>query len=277
MTEHLLSITLFLPLAGMLLLLLIPETQARTMRLWSLGISLATLAFSLIGLSRFDSSAAGFQLSERAPWIPTLGVQYAIGIDGISLLLVLLTTVIFPLVFLASWNTNQKVKAFHALFLLIETATLGVFLALDGFLFYLFFDLVLIPMYFVIALWGGPGRLYASLKFFLYTLCGSVLMLLGLIGLYLAHIRQFGTPSFEIAELMKLNLPLADAAVDLLGFVCRLRDQDPDVPLSHLATRRSRGSTDGGFGRSGKFVVEAGDLRISPVFSCRLCRRLRRT
>ena len=209
MTAHLLSITLFLPLAGMLLLLLIPEKQARMMRLWSLGISLVTLAFSLIGLSRFDSSSAGFQLSERAPWIPTLGVQYAIGIDGISLLLVLLTTVIFPLVFLASWNTTQKVKAFHALFLLIETATLGVFLALDGFLFYLFFDLVLIPMYFVIALWGGPGRLYASLKFFLYTLCGSVLMLLGLIGLYLAHIRQFGTPSFEIAELMKLNLPLA--------------------------------------------------------------------
>ncbi len=209
MTEHLLSIMLFLPLAGMLFLLLIPERQARTIRLWSLGVSLASFVVSVLALSRFDISAAGFQLVERAHWIPTLGVQYAIGLDGISLLLVLLTTVICPLAFLASWNVTQKVKAFHALFLLIETSTLGVFLSLDGFLFYLFFDLVLIPMYFVIALWGGPRRLYASLKFFLYTLCGSVLMLLGLIGLYFAHISQFGYPSFEIADLMKLTLPLA--------------------------------------------------------------------
>ncbi len=209
MTEHLLSITLFLPLAGMLLLLLIPASQARAIRLWSLAISLAVFAVSLAAFARFSNSASGFQLVERAPWIPTLGVQYALGVDGISLLLILLTTIICPIAFLASWNVTQKVKAFHALFLLIETATLGVFLSLDGFLFYLFFDLVLIPMYFVIALWGGPKRLYAALKFFLYTLCGSVLMLLGLIGLYFAHIRQFGYPSFEITELMKLTLPLA--------------------------------------------------------------------
>ncbi len=209
MTGHLLSITLFLPLAGMLLLLLIPSSQARAIRLWSLAVSLVAFAVSLVALARFSNSAGGFQLVERAPWIPTLGVQYALGIDGISLLLMLLTTVICPIAFLASWNVTQKVKAFHALFLLIETATLGVFLSLDGFLFYLFFDLVLIPMYFVIALWGGPKRLYAALKFFLYTLCGSVLMLLGLIGLYFAHIRQFGYPSFEITELMKLTLPLA--------------------------------------------------------------------
>jgi len=209
MTEHLLSILLFFPLAGMLVLLLVPERQVRSIRLLSIGASLLTFAVSAAVLGRFNASAAGFQLQERAPWIPTLGVQYALGVDGISLLLVLLTTVIMPLVFLASWSVTERVKAFHALFLLIETATLGVFLALDGFLFYLFFDLVLIPMYFVIALWGGPRRLYAALKFFLYTLCGSVLMLLGLIGLYFAHIRQFGFPSFEIAELMKLSLPLA--------------------------------------------------------------------
>ena len=209
MTEHLLSSMLFLPLAGMLVLLAAPGWQARTVRLWSFGVSLATLALSLVAVFRFDSSDGGFQLVEKAAWIPTLGVQYSLGVDGISLLLVLLTTGMMPLVFLASWNVTQKVTAFHALFLLIETATLGVFLSLDAFLFYLFFDLVLIPMYFVIALWGGPQRLYASMKFFLYTLCGSVLMLLGLIGLYFAHMRQFGSPSFEISELMKVQMPLA--------------------------------------------------------------------
>jgi len=209
MTEHLLSLTLFLPLAGLLILLLINGAHLRAIRIIALAVSLATFLVSLVVLSSFSSSASGFQLVERAPWIPTLGVQYAIGVDGISMLLVLLTTVIVPIALLASWNVTKNVKAFHALFLLIETATLGVFLSLDGFLFYLFFDLVLIPMYFVIALWGGPRRLYAALKFFLYTLCGSVLMLLGLIGLYFAHIRQFGYPSFEITELMKLTLPLA--------------------------------------------------------------------
>jgi NADH-quinone oxidoreductase subunit M len=209
MTEHLLSLMLFLPLAGLLVLLLLNGAHARAIRIWSFGVSLGTFLVSLVVLSRFSSSAAGFQLVERAPWIPTLGVQYAVGVDGISMLLILLTTVICPIAFLASWNVTKNVKAFHAMFLLIETATLGVFLSLDGFLFYLFFDLVLIPMYFVIALWGGPRRLYAALKFFLYTLCGSVLMLLGLIGLYFAHIRQFGFPSFEITELMKLTLPMA--------------------------------------------------------------------
>lgn len=209
MREHLLSLTLFLPLAGLLVLLLMQGAQVRAIRVWALAVSLATFLVSLVVLSCFSSTATGFQLVERAPWIPTLGVQYAIGVDGISMLLVLLTTVICPIALLASWNVTTNVKAFHALFLLIETATLGVFLSLDGFLFYLFFDLVLIPMYFVIALWGGPRRLHAALKFFLYTLCGSVLMLLGLIGLYFAHIRQFGFPSFEITELMKLTLPLA--------------------------------------------------------------------
>lgn len=209
MTLPLLSIMLFLPLIGMLALLLIPKEHTRMIRMSSFAVSLATFAISMLVLARFDISLGGFQLAERVAWIPTLGVFYSVGVDGISLPLVLLTTVISPLVFLASWRVDQKVKAFHALFLLIETATLGVFLALDGFLFYLFFDLVLIPMYFVIALWGGPRRLYASLKFFLYTLCGSVLMLLGLIGLYLAHNRQFGFPSFEIAELMKTTLPFA--------------------------------------------------------------------
>jgi len=209
MTGHLLSFMLFLPLAGLALVLVLPEDRPRWIRLTASAVSLATFMLSLAAAAGFHSGLSGFQLVERAPWIPTLGVQYALGIDGISLLLVLLTTTVSFLAFPASWNVTHKVKAFHALFLLIETATLGVFLSLDAFLFYLFFDLVLIPMYFVIAIWGGPRRLYASMKFFLYTLCGSVLMLLGLIGLYFAHTKQFGFPSFEIAELMKLNLPLA--------------------------------------------------------------------
>ncbi len=208
MTEHLLSLLLFTPLAGMFLILAIPDNWRNGVRWAANGTALVTFLISLLVLGEFHSATGGFQLMERADWIPTLGVQYALGVDGVSLLLVLLTTVITFLALLASWQVEHKVKSFHALFLLIETATLGVFLSLDAFLFYLFFDLVLIPMYFVIALWGGPRRLYASLKFFLYTLTGSVLMLLGIIALYYQHKQQFGFYSFEITNLMRLNMPV---------------------------------------------------------------------
>ena len=208
MTEHLLSLLLFTPLAGMFLILAIPDNWRNGVRWAANGTALVTFLISLLVLGEFHSATGGFQLMERADSIPTLGVQYALGVDGVSLLLVLLTTVITFLALLASWQVEHKVKSFHALFLLIETATLGVFLSLDAFLFYLFFDLVLIPMYFVIALWGGPRRLYASMKFFLYTLTGSVLMLLGILALYFQHKQQFGFYSFEITNLMRLNMPV---------------------------------------------------------------------
>ncbi len=209
MSEHLLSIVLFTPLAGMLILLLIPSGRTGLIRLWANIAGFAGFAVSLPLLWRFDKNASGFQLVERYEWIPSLGARYIVGIDGISLLLVMLTTLIGALAILSSWSAIQeKVKQYYAMFLLQQTGMLGVFLALDFFLFFVFWEVVLVPMYFIIGVWGGPRKLYAAIKFFLYTLAGSVLMLLGILTLYFQHFRQYGFYTFEIAELMKLDLPL---------------------------------------------------------------------
>jgi NADH-quinone oxidoreductase subunit M len=209
MDQHLLSIVLFAPLAGMLVLLLIPSSAKTMIKLWANLVGFACFLISLPLVTRFDKSAAGYQMVERADWIPSLGARYLIGLDGISLLLVMLTTVISFLAILSSWNAiEDRLKEYYAMFLLLETGMLGVFLSLDFFLFYVFWELVLVPMYFIIGVWGGPRKLYAAIKFFLYTLSGSVLMLLGILTLYFKHFDQFGFYTFEIADLMKLNLPL---------------------------------------------------------------------
>ena len=209
MDQHLLSLILFTPLAGLAVLLLIPGSNKGLIRVWANLASFAGFLISLPLVSRFQSGAAGFQLVEKADWIPSLGVKYLIGIDGISLLLVMLTTLMGFIATLCSWNAvEDRVKEYYAMFLLLQTGMIGVFLSLDFFLFYVFWELVLVPMYFIIGVWGGPRKLYAAIKFFLYTLAGSVLMLLGILTLYFHHFSQFGFYTFEIAELMKLNLPL---------------------------------------------------------------------
>ena len=208
MTSHLLSLLLFAPLAGMLVLLTLPN--GRFLKLWANAVAAITCGLSVLVAVRFSSAADGMQMVERAGWIPTLGVHYSVGVDGISLLLVVLSTAVTWIAMLASWDEiRERQKEYYALFLLLETGMLGVFLSMDAFLFYVFFELVLIPMYFIIGVWGGQRRLYAAIKFFLYTLAGSVVMLLGLLGLCLQHYQQFGVYSFEIADLMRLNLPLA--------------------------------------------------------------------
>ncbi|MCC6860688.1 MAG: NADH-quinone oxidoreductase subunit M [Bryobacterales bacterium] len=209
MDRHLLSIVLFAPLAGLLVLLLIPSSNRTLIRVWANVAAFAGFLVSLPLVFRFDKSAAGFQFVESMDWIPSLGVKYAIGIDGISLLLVMLTTVVGFLAILSSWSAiDTHVKEYYAMFLLQQTGIIGVFVALDFFLFYVFWEVVLVPMYFIIGVWGGPRKLYAAIKFFLYTVAGSVLMLLGILTLYFQHYQQFGFYTFEIAELMKLNLPL---------------------------------------------------------------------
>src|SRR6266705_663832 len=210
MYQHLLSIILFAPLAGMLVLLLIPSSSKTLIKLWANLVGFACFLISVPLATRFDKSIAGYQMVERADWIPNLGAKYMVGVDGISLLLVMLTTVISFLSILSSWNAiEDRLKEYYAMFLLLETGMLGVFLSLDFFLFYVFWELVLVPMYFIIGVWGGPRKLYAAIKFFLYTLSGSVLMLLGILTLYFKYYEQFGVYTFEIAELMKLDLPLA--------------------------------------------------------------------
>jgi NADH-quinone oxidoreductase subunit M len=207
MTEHLLSLILFWPLAGMLVLLLIPSEHKALVRIWANGVLLAGFLISLLLVTNYDRAAAGYQFVARAAWIPSIGASYLIGIDGISLLMVLLTTLIGFLASLSSWNAIQdRVKEYYALFLLLQTALIGVFVSLDFFLFYIFFELVLIPMYFIIGIWGGQRRLYAAIKFFLYTLTGSVLMLLGILTLYFQYRTQFGVYTFEVARLMTLKM-----------------------------------------------------------------------
>lgn len=207
MTDHLLSLVLFLPLVGALAVLCAPGS-ARIGRIIALVTSLATFAVSCLVGGLFHIGASGFQFVERAAWIPSIGAQYLIGIDGISLLLVLLSTLISVVAALASWNAAaDRPKLYFAMILLLETSVVGVFVSLDLFLFYLFWDLVLIPMYFIIGIYGGPRRAYAAIKFFLYTLLGSVFLLLGFIGLYFWHGQATGQYTFELTKLMSPGMP----------------------------------------------------------------------
>src|SRR5438552_3139428 len=169
---------------------------------------------------------------ERADWVPSIGGQYLIGIDGISLLLIMLTTVMGFLSILYSWSSIQdRVKEYYAMFLLLQTGMLGVFMSLDFFLFYVFWELVLVPMYFIIGVWGGPRKLYAAIKFFLYTLAGSVLMLLGILTLYFQYYAQFHAYSFEISELMKVSLPFATQQVVFWAFFVGFAIKVPMFPF----------------------------------------------
>jgi len=207
MDQHLLSIVLFTPLAGLAVLLCIPAGSKNLIRVWANLASFAGFLVSLPLASRFQTSL-GFQFTERADWIPALGAHYAIGIDGISLLLVMLTTLMGFIATLCSWSAiDDRVKEYYAMFLLLQTGMIGVFVSMDFFLFYIFWELVLVPMYFIIGVWGGPRKLYAAIKFFLYTLAGSVLMLLGILMLYFQHYQQFHFYTFEISELLKTNMP----------------------------------------------------------------------
>jgi NADH-quinone oxidoreductase subunit M len=232
MDQHLLSIILFTPLAGLVVLLLLPAKSKDLIRVWANLASFAGFLISLPLLSRFQTGVSGFQFEERFDWIPTLGAHYHIGIDGISLLLVMLTTLMGFIATLCSWSAVQdRLKEYYAMFLLLQTGMLGVFLSLDFFLFYVFWELVLVPMYFIIGIWGGPRKLYAAIKFFLYTLAGSVLMLLGILTLYFQHATQFGTYSFEISELMRVNLPLSIQQVVFWAFFLGFAIKVPMFPF----------------------------------------------
>ena len=207
-----LTTIVFLPLAGALLLLLIENSDGRrdaVIRWTALGVSLAVFAATLLLWSRFDPASADFQFKEQHDWIPSFGIQYFVGVDGISLFLLVLTGFLTPLALLSSWESvHKKVKEFAAFVLLLESAMLGVFVSLDLFLFYMFWDAMLIPMYFLIGIWGYERRIYAAVKFILYTATGSVLMLVAIVGLAWMHHSLTGTGySFDLLKLYDLRLP----------------------------------------------------------------------
>ncbi|MCC7341526.1 MAG: NADH-quinone oxidoreductase subunit M [Bryobacterales bacterium] len=206
----LLSLVLLTPLAGMLVLLFLPSGNKRLIRLWANIAGFLGFLASVPLVLQFDKTLPGFQFTEDLNWIPFLGVRYTLGLDGISLLLVMLTTVMSFLSILCSWSAvEDRLKSYYAMLLLLETGMVGVFLALDFFLFYVFWEVVLVPMYFLIGVWGGPRKLYAAIKFFLYTLTGSVLMLVAMLVLYFAHHAQFGVYTFNIQELLRTAMPIA--------------------------------------------------------------------
>src|SRR5579862_9372127 len=204
--DHILSIVLFTPLVGLLVLLFIPSSNARAIKLWANAVAAIGFLVSLPLVFNFDPTK-DFQFVEQARWIPSLGATYHLGVDGLGMLLVMLTTLIGIIAILSSWNAiHDRLKEYYAFFLLLQTAMLGVFTSLDFLLFFVFWEMVLVPMYFIIAIWGGQRRIYASIKFVIYTLIGSVLMLLGILMLYFQHYTQFQQYSFDIAELMKTSM-----------------------------------------------------------------------
>jgi NADH-quinone oxidoreductase subunit M len=202
-----LTILTFLPLVLALVLLFLPDD--RNQKRLTLGFSLLVFAVSLFILPNFDKSSAELQLVEQYPWIKSVGISYFMAIDGISLWLVLLTTFLTPIALLSAWTSiEEKEKAFCISLLALETTMLGTFLSMDLVLFYVFFEASLIPMYFMIGIWGGKRRIYATLKFFIYTMAGSLFMLIGIISLMFLSAGQFdGQMTASIPDLYNVEIP----------------------------------------------------------------------
>jgi NADH-quinone oxidoreductase subunit M len=215
--DHLLTAITFLPLVTVLTLAIVEAAITLPELIWkwvSLGSSLLGLALTFALWQRFDPALKGLQLVEHVSWIPDHGIHYTVGVDGIALLLGLLTSFLLPVVLVASWTDIQKrVRSYLFFMMALQTGMLGAFFALDLFLFYVFWETMLIPMYFVIGIWGGPRRIYATVKFFIYTMFGSLLMLVGIVVLAWLHQQQFGSLTFEYygaspaTGILDLNIP----------------------------------------------------------------------
>jgi len=224
-----LSLVTFLPLVGAGFIMIIrgdEEVVARNTRNTALWTSLITFVLSLFIWGGFDTSSAAFQFEEKVNWMPAFNISYHMGVDGISMLFVLLTTLLTPICVLASWQAiKTRIKEFMIAFLVLETMMVGMFCALDLFLFYVFFEAVLIPMFLIIGVWGGPRRVYAAFKFFLFTLLGSVLMLLAMLAMY------FAAGTADIPALMKFPFPVGMQTWLWLAFFASFAVKMPMWPV----------------------------------------------
>ena len=234
--NHILSTILFTPLVGAIIMLFIPRERADLHRWMGNIFAFVGLLVSLPLIWRFslDANAPRFQFVQDLSWIPSIGARYTIGIDGLSFLMVLLTTVLGMISIGSSWSAIKKrEKEYYILFLLLQTGMLGVFMSLDFVLFYVFWEVMLVPMYFLIGVWGSERRLYAAIKFFLYTLAGSVIMLLAILAIY------YNANTFSIQDhSCESPTPMFAAAapeVAVLGLLFRVRDQGSDVSVPHVA------------------------------------------
>ncbi|MEZ4287437.1 MAG: NADH-quinone oxidoreductase subunit M [Polyangiales bacterium] len=227
----LLSALLFFPIVGALLISCLPRDWENAIRRTSVGIAMAEFALSL-ALLRADYGTASYLFVEKKPWITAFGIDYHVGVDGISLWLVLLTTLLTPIALYASWGSIHKnIKSYAISFLLLEAGMLGAFFALDVFLFYVFWELMLVPMYLIIGIWGGENRVYAALKFFIYTMVGSMLMLVAILYLAYQYKLLAGGYSFDLAELSRVILPGTIQAVLFSAFAIAFAIKVPMFPV----------------------------------------------
>jgi NADH-quinone oxidoreductase subunit M len=221
----------FLPLAGAIIALVIPARALNLHRWWALLVTLATFGVSIGVLANYSTNAPGFQLVERAAWVRSLNFNYILGVDGISLVMVLMTAFLMPAAILASWRIDRQVKYFMVAFLVLETAMLGSFLALDLLLFFLFFEALLFPMYLIIGGWGSERRVYAAIKFFLFTMAGSAFLLVAILFLYFKSGSQLRNPTFDFTQLQRLSLSVPAARWLFLGFFVAFAVKVPLFPL----------------------------------------------
>jgi len=197
--RNLITLLVFTPAIGALLVALLPKASIGFMQRAAVAVSLVPLAICALMWSAFDPSNGDFQLVERFGWLPGIGASYFVGIDGISLLLIALTVFLTPLVLISSMDTvHHRIKGYLVAMLMLETTMLGALVALDLLLFYVFWELMLVPMFLIIGVWGGERRVYASIKFLLFTMVGSLPMLAAILYLVYAHTQAAGSPSFAI-------------------------------------------------------------------------------
>ena len=226
-----LTVITFAPLAGAVVLLAFPATALRQMRWWALLVTVVTLGLSLGMLTAYSTNAPGFQLVDRATWVSSLHFTYLLGVDGISVFMVLLTTFLMPAAILVSWRIEREAKYYLIAFLVLETAMIGSFVALDLLLFFLFFEALLFPMYLIIGGWGSERRVYAAIKFFLFTMGGSAFLLVAILFLYFAAGSQLGHNTFDFTQLQGLSLPAGTARWLFLAFFVAFAVKVPLFPL----------------------------------------------
>jgi NADH-quinone oxidoreductase subunit M len=226
-----LSLTIFLPLVGVPFLLAARDLPDRWSRGIGLLVTVAAFLVSLGILANFHAGDPGYQLTESVTWVKALHLRYSVGVDGISLFMVLLTTFLMPLAVLASWKVDSNVRLFMASMLVLETAMLGSFLSLDLLLFFLFFEAILFPMYLIIGAWGGERRIYAAVKFFLYTMAGSALLLVAILFLFSRSGSLPGGPTFDVRSLAHLELSTTAGRWLFLAFFVAFAVKVPVFPL----------------------------------------------
>jgi NADH-quinone oxidoreductase subunit M len=232
MGEHLLTLLTFLPLAGALLLLVFPKQELGQIRIVALIVSCADFFLSIPLVTRYTATKAGMQFEEQHAWVPQLGITYHLGVDGIAVVLIVLTTFLAPLVILSTFGSiTHRVKELMISLLVLQTAMVGTFAALDMILFYVFWELMLVPMYLLIGVWGSERRIYAAVKFFIYTAVGSLLMLVAIIYLYWQTKNVPGGPSFSYADFLSLKLTTTQQAWLFAAFALAFAIKVPLFPL----------------------------------------------